>query len=694
MTTDRLAWVSPARSGLSFTLLSVALAGAIFFFDYTLPLGVAGGVPYVALVLLGAWSPHRYALIALAAVSTVLVVLGYAVSPEGGELWKVVANRVLALFAIWVTALLLFERRGLDDALKEANANLERRVAERTAEFETANRSLRSEIERRTQAEQSLRESEARYRLVTDSLPSLISYIDKDLRYRYVNKAYSEWFGIAPDEILGKPIDEIVGDAAYAIIEPHHQRTLAGEFQRWEQELPYSHGGHRFVQSVHVPDRDKNGVVIGFHSLVTDITERKKAEEILRDANDELEARVAARTAELETANLQLRAEVAERERVSEALRRSETMLLMAQRLVKVDYWTQTEIGVATTVNSQWLAPSFGVEAGKDFDLSDEEYLEFVHPEDRERVADTYERQWADQGAYDIEYRLIAPDGRARYVHDIASTAAVAENGRPMVIGTLQDITESKQIEQQLIQASKLATLGEMSAGLAHEINQPLNVIRMAADSCLMLKEEGEINSEFQSDQLEIISGQAQRMTEIVDHMRVFGRVDSGEVIAFDPAESVRAAIAMVAEQCRAEGIGVEAALPERPRFVRGRPIRLEQVLLNLLSNARDAVVEAAGDGAPENGAMGDIFVELADDGEADTLGIAVSDTGGGIPDDLLDRIFDPFFTTKEVGSGTGLGLSISYGIIAEMGGRISASNGAVGARLEISLPVAEVDGN
>jgi PAS domain S-box-containing protein len=255
----------------------------------------------------------------------------------------------------------------------------------------------------------------------------------------------------------------------------------------------------------------------------------------------------------------------------------------------------------------------------------------------------------------------------------IASVASIRE-----------DVTERKQVEAQLAQVAKLSTLGEMASGLTHELNQPLNIIRMAADSCLILIEEGDSDAAHQVQQLGIISGQTTRMAEIINHMRIFSRKDRVEVEPFDPSDSVRAAVRLVSEQLRLSEIELSTKIPAACRHVLGHPLRLEQVVINLLNNAKDAVL----DHRARNTGPGKVGLVLADDRKANTIEIRVADSGGGIAPHAIEHIFEPFYTTKAPGKGTGLGLSIVYAIVTSMGGTITAANTGSGARFTISLPI------
>ena len=157
-----------------------------------------------------------------------------------------------------------------------------------------------------------------------------------------------------------------------------------------------------------------------------------------------------------------------------------------------------------------------------------------------------------------------------------------------------------------------------------------------------------------------------------------------------DPAASIRRAVEMMIEQYRLEDIEISAEIPPTAHPVFGHPIRLEQVLVNLLSNAHDAILDKLA--AHADGPKGRIAVALVDDEQAERICVTVNDNGGGIAEDKLDSIFEPFFTTKEVGQGMGLGLSVSQSIVSEMGGELAASASGEGTSFSITLPYAIAD--
>ena len=256
------------------------------------------------------------------------------------------------------------------------------------------------------------------------------------------------------------------------------------------------------------------------------------------------------------------------------------------------------------------------------------------------------------------------------------------------VVGVGQDITElnkvrneqeveRKEATAQLIQASKLATLGEMATSVAHELNQPLNVIRMAAGNSLRRISKGTAEFEYLNDKLKRIDDQTMRAAAIIDHMRVFGRKANEEPEPIDPRTVITNALELMGEQLRLIGIEVVTQFPKDCHLILGHSIQVEQVILNLLMNARDAL--AGRDGEKK------ITLRIFEDNK--NIHITSEDNGGGIPSHFLPRIFEPFYTTKEVGKGTGLGLSISYGIITDMRGTIAAKNIDGGCRFILMLP-------
>ena len=258
------------------------------------------------------------------------------------------------------------------------------------------------------------------------------------------------------------------------------------------------------------------------------------------------------------------------------------------------------------------------------------------------------------------------------------------------IMGDLRETTaeiqrreqELRDKQEQLVQAGKLATLGELTTGVAHELNNPLNNIGLFMGNALDLIGLGVTDKEHIARELQNAMRQVRKATEIISHLRTFGRVApvSRELVSMN--QVIGRALSLMQEQLRLREIEVELDVSARHAVVMGNPIQLEQVLINLLTNARDALVES-----PRK------VIHIACEVRDRVVDLAFSDTGPGIPEGLERRIFDPFFTTKEVGRGTGLGLSITYGIIKEHGGTIAVANRpGEGAAFLIQLPLASDD--
>jgi signal transduction histidine kinase len=263
-------------------------------------------------------------------------------------------------------------------------------------------------------------------------------------------------------------------------------------------------------------------------------------------------------------------------------------------------------------------------------------------------------------------------DGRhfQLYVQDL-------EMGQTMI---LHDISSLKSYQAQAIQASKLALLGELSASLAHEISQPLGAIELTTDNIELHLEQaqGEVNKDYLAGKLQRTRNAAQKARKIIDHLRRFGRNAKEDPTPVDLCGVLYSAADLMQDQFKKSNIGLAVSLPDQTTFVMGHPIQLEQVFLNLLANARDAVAEHVSD--PR------VSVTLAVEG--DLVTVSVADNGPGVPDAIQRDIFDAFYTTKAMGTGTGLGLSVSRGIIADLEGDLTLSSSRDGAIFNITLPV------
>lgn len=270
------------------------------------------------------------------------------------------------------------------------------------------------------------------------------------------------------------------------------------------------------------------------------------------------------------------------------------------------------------------------------------------------------------------EYRFRRADGAWMWLRETARVIGRGAAGTE-VSGVLEDITAERELALQAATAAKFATLGEMAAGLAHELNQPIAIMSLAAENAAEALEAGEDGVEEALTRLRRIMAQADRAKAIVTQLRAFSRVDVSALEAIDLGGAVHGMMVLAGQALRDAGIQVQLRLPDVLPPVVGQVILVEQVLLNLVLNARDALL----DRPPERRRL---RIEAEIGPLADEVTLRVRDSGPGLAPEVRDKLFEPFYTTKPPGLGTGLGLSISRTIMRGIGGRITADNVADGA--------------
>ncbi|MCX7842946.1 MAG: ATP-binding protein [Clostridia bacterium] len=279
---------------------------------------------------------------------------------------------------------------------------------------------------------------------------------------------------------------------------------------------------------------------------------------------------------------------------------------------------------------------------------------------------------------------------RKRLVEEIKQ---YADNLEKMVEVRTEQLRDK---DAQLVQSGKLATLGEMASGIAHEMNQPLGSITLMAQGILMANRRGKLNDTLLKDKLNTIIDQVERINKLISHLRAFSRQSSEVRQEVNVNNPLTDTFKLIGQQLKNRNILVELALDRNIPPVLADHNKLEQVFLNIIGNARDALDDFEKtvdkfkllDERPEwvDGWRKKIAIKTYR--EYDFVIIEIADTGSGIPPAIIEKIFEPFFTTKEVGKGTGLGLSITYGIIKEFGGTISVESEEMkGSRFIIRLP-------
>jgi PAS domain S-box-containing protein len=272
-------------------------------------------------------------------------------------------------------------------------------------------------------------------------------------------------------------------------------------------------------------------------------------------------------------------------------------------------------------------------------------------------------------------------------------TCLSSYRNRPAVIAAVWDVTERLEKHARLIQAGKMATLGEMATGIAHELNQPLNVVKLGCDylnkklkAChyVSIEELGQVTAE--------LGGSVERASRIINHLRQFGRKADNTMMPLDINMPIRNVFNLLGSQLEAQEIEWHLDLADDLPQILGDSIRLEQVFVNLILNAKDAILKHKKSFPDE---ITEKTVTIRTLMEDERLVVTVADTGSGVPESIRNKIFEPFFTTKKTGEGTGLGLSISYGIIKEHNGTIEIiAEQKQGATFRLTFPALKTETN
>ena len=308
--------------------------------------------------------------------------------------------------------------------------------------------------------------------------------------------------------------------------------------------------------------------------------------------------------------------------------------------------------------------------------------LRKIHPEDRERYQQAVAELEPDR-AIGLEYRIRHRKGQWIWIYDTIAPSRDPYFGHPETVGLMIDVTDRKAAAQQLLQSDKMAGLGRLVAGIAHELNQPLNFIQLASTNLRERVVRNLADRERLIQKLDQVLSHVGRASLIIQQMRAFGQPSIEPVQPVRVARSIEGVLTMVRPQIAGSGTRIDITGVNDDLMVRAQPVPLEQVLVNLLINAHDAIRTRRAENPAHEGRI--TVTARAEDGEAV---LSVEDNGSGIPKHLLAMLFEPFFTTKGPKEGMGLGLSISYGIVRDLNGSITAENTGNGARFTVRLPL------
>jgi len=376
--------------------------------------------------------------------------------------------------------------------------------------------------------------------------------------------------------------------------------------------------------------------------------------------------------------------DVTERKQSEEKLRQSEAYLAEAQKITHTGSWVwDVAAQRALHLSEEWYR-IYG------FDQEDgmsawNKRSERIHIDDRARRQQAIDRAINEKSDYELEYRILLPGGAVRHLHSVGHPVLDASGSLVQFVGSSTDITERRQAEEALRQAqadlariSRVTTMGELTASLAHEVNQPIAAAVTDANTCLRWLNRDHPDLEEARQAASRVVKDATRAAEIINRTRLLFKNVSPQWEPVDMNEIIREMVALMRSEAARYSISVRTDLAADLPRVMGDHVQLQQVLMNLMMNSIDAMKDVNG--------MRELTVH-SQRGANEGLVVSVSDTGVGLPPRQADQIFDAFFTTKP--HGTGMGLRISRSIVESHGGRLwAADNSSRGASFHVTLPV------
>jgi PAS domain S-box-containing protein len=374
--------------------------------------------------------------------------------------------------------------------------------------------------------------------------------------------------------------------------------------------------------------------------------------------------------------------DVTERKHTEEKLRQSEAYLAEAQKLTHTGSWVwEVPARRALHLSEEWYRvygfdPKEGIGAWN-------KRLERIHPDDRAGRQQAIDRAISEKSEYEIEYRILLPGGAVRHVHSVGHPVLNASGDLVQFVGSSTDITERKQAEEALRQAqtdlariSRITTMGELTASLAHEVNQPIAAAVTDANTCLRWLNRDHPDLEEAREAASRVVKDATRAAEIISRTRLLFKKVNPQWKPVDMHEIIREMVVLMNGEAARYSVSVSAEIAAELPQVMGDRVQLQQVLMNLIRNSIEAMKDA--DGPREL-----IIRSRTEDSQ---LMVSICDTGVGLPPQQADQIFNAFFTTKP--HGTGMGLRISRSIVESHGGRLwAAANHPRGASFCLTLP-------
>jgi PAS domain S-box-containing protein len=559
---------------------------------------------------------------------------------------------------------------------------LRRTVTLRTKELDQANQELKQENSERKQAESALTVEKQRAEQYLHLAGVMFIGLDIEGKVTIANRKACEILECRKEEIIGQDwFENFLPEPSRKKVRQIFQGLISRNikpFEYYENSVLTKKGTEKIIAWYNTILQGDGGQIIGILGSGEDITERLQVQEALRNAYEASEEEVRRRTAELLSVN--------------EQLKESEARLNEAQQIAHIGSFERDII----TGDGYWSDEYyrlFGYEPGE-VPCSYEIFKSHIHPDDREQVIAQIERAFANKKDYEFQFRYIRKNGEVRFGYAVGRIKQDVQE-KSCISGILQDITERVMMEKELqekqallVHAGRLASLGEMATGVAHELNQPLSIIRLYAEGMkFALKKADQLLPRYEKN-LQGIMENVDRAANIIEYMRRFARTTGDDYENISLLEPVNNALTFFKEQFRNHAIVLETDYADDLPKVFVNSQRFEQIVVNFLSNARYAVDEQ-GKKSPAD-YQKKITLRLFYDRIREAVVFEVKDNGIGMTPEEKDHCLDPFFTTKEVGEGTGLGLSIVHGIVREFKGELemeSEKSAGTIMRVVLSLP-------
>jgi PAS domain S-box-containing protein len=526
---------------------------------------------------------------------------------------------------------------------------LESRVSERTCELQQSNHSLQSEVAAHQRAEEILRESEAKFLQLTDSITDVFWMTSPDMQTtHYVSPAYEKIWGRRVDDLRTEPrqwVEAILPEDRERVWATFSRLAAEESSVSTEYRIARPDGVVRWISSRGFQVRDASGKVIRITGIASDITERKRAENALRESDEKFRQ--------------------------------------LADNITDV-FWIRSP----DFLDLHYISPAYEKIWGRSVEslyANPAGWAAFIQPEDRERVQAAYAGLTHQAPSIDVEYRIVRPNGEVRWVRARGFQVRDAADNLIRHTGIITDITERKQLEARLFQSQRLEIVGKLAGGVAHEFNSILTAI--IGQSELLLRDLP-AGDPLAKNAVEI-SQAAGRAATLTRQLLAYGRK---QILQPEILDLNRVILSMEGTFHHLMGGDVVTHIVAAPGLhaVMADAGQIEQVIMNMAMNAHDAM--------PNGGKFTLETADVSFDQESvgrypdlqagDYVMLAMTDTGGGMSEDVRVRAFEPFFSTKGVGEGTGLGLATCYGIVKQSGGHISVySEPGRGATFKIYLP-------